>query len=124
MTDKQLEQAKCDLREEIKSHGYGYINGKYIKPPKRYLIRGAELSCIDMINSILCYTCRGCKDATKVFEYEEHSKFNYLKKYVDTLGKNKVISLIQGQIDSISGVNENVFTDDEGVRYNSIIWKG
>ena len=40
------------------------------------------------------------------------------------LGKNKVISLIQGQIDSISGVNENVFTDDEGVRYNSIIWKG
>lgn len=123
MTDKQLEQARRDLFEEMRSHGYGYIDDKYINPPKRYRIREEELSCIGMINSILCYTCRGYKDAVKVLEYEERSYFNYLKDYVKTLGRKKVISLIQGQIDSISGVSEDVFTDDEGVTYSSIVWK-
>ena len=123
MTDKQLEQAKRELREEMNSYGYGWINGRYIQPPKRYRIREEELSCISMINSILCYTCRGYKDAVKVLEYEERSYFNYLKDYVKTIGKNKVVSLIQGQIDFISGVSEDVFTDDEGVTYSSIIWK-
>lgn len=123
MNDKQLEQAKRDLREEMNSHGYGWIDGKYINPPKKYRIREEELSCIDMINSILCYSCRGYKDAAKVLEYEEHSYHNYLADYVKTLGRNNVIALIQGQIDSIAGVNEDVFTDDEGVIYSSIVWK-
>lgn len=123
MTNKQLEHAKRDLFEEMRSCGYGYIDGKYINPPKKYRIHEEELSCIEMINSILCYTCRGYKDAVKVLEYEERSYFNYLKDYVKTLGRNKVIALIQGQIDSISGVSEDVFTDDEGVTYSSIVWK-
>lgn len=123
MTDKQLEQAQINLREEMNSHGYGWIDGKYINPPKKYRIRKEELSCINMINSILCYTCRGYKDAVKVLEYEERSHHNYLEDYIKTLGRNKVISLIQGQIESISGVDENVFTDDEGLTYSSIVWK-
>ena len=123
MTDKQLEQARRGLFEEMRSHGYGYIDGKYINPPKRYRIRKEELSCIDMINSILCYDCRGYKDAKKVVEYEQGSYHNYLEDYIKTLGRNKVVELIQGQIDSISGVDEDVFTDDEGVTYSSIVWK-
>lgn len=123
MTDKQLEQARRDLFEEMRSHGYGWINGKYIQPPKRYRIREEELSCIGMINSILCYNCRGYKDAEKVVEYEQRSYHNYLEDYIKTLGRNKVIALIQVQIDSISGVSEDVFTDDEGVTYSSIVWK-
>ena len=122
MTDKQLEQAKCDLREEMKSHGYGYINGKYIKPPKRYLIRGAELSCIDMINSILSYGGFGAT-AEEIMRRQEQSYHNYLAQYVDLLGRRRVIELIQGQIDSIIAIRSSVFTDDEGITYNSIVWK-
>ena len=123
MNDKQFEQAKRELRAEMKSHGYGWIDGKYINPPKKYRTREQELFCISMINSILCYSCRGYKDAENVLEHEESSYYNYLADYVKTLGRNKVIALIKGQIDSIEGVNEDVFTDDEGVTYSSIVWK-
>ena len=55
MTDKQFEQAQKELREEMESLGYGWINVKYIKPPEEYEVRKEELSCISMINSILAY---------------------------------------------------------------------
>ena len=51
------------------------------------------------------------------------SDSKYLEDYIKTLGRNKVVELIQEQIDSISGVDEDVFTDDEGVTYSSIVWK-
>lgn len=123
MTDKQLEQKQRELREELKAKGYGWIDGKYIKPPTEYELRGTEFSCIDMINSILCYNCRGYKNAEKVLEHEENSYRNYLADYVKKLGRSKVVALIQGQIDSIADVDEDVFTDDEGLTYSSIVWK-
>ena len=61
MNDKQFEQAKKQLREEMNAIGCGWINGNYIKPPKEYALREEEFSCISMINSILCYTIRGAK---------------------------------------------------------------
>ena len=48
---------------------------------------------------------------------------NYLADYVEALGRDKVIALIQGQIDSIDHIEQNVFADSEGLMYNSIIWK-
>lgn len=122
MTDKMLEQKKQALREEMNSKGFGWIDGKYIKPPKEYKMREEELSCIDMINSILAYDWFG-QDAEWVMEYEEKSYYNYLEDYVDMFGRDKVVELIQGQIDSIRDIKRNVHVDNEGVSYNSIIWR-
>lgn len=122
MNDKQFEQKKKELREEMREKGFGWIDGKYVKPPEEYVKRQEELSCIDMINSILCYNCQGYQDAESVLEYEERSYYNYLESYVKTLGRDKVIELIQEQINSIDYVRNNVFRDSEGVPYNSIVW--
>lgn len=123
MTDKQLEQKEKELHAEMVALGFGWIAGNYIKPPKEYVLKQKELSCVDMINSILCYNCAGYQDANAVLEYEENAYYNYLADYVALLGRDKVLELIQGQIDSIAGVRHNVFTDSEGLSYSSLIWK-
>ena len=123
MNDKMLEQKKKELREEMNANGFGWINGNYIKPPRGYMLRDRELSCIDMINSILCYNCAGYKDAEQVMRYEETSYHNYLADYVELFGRDKVVALIQDQINSIDNINHSVYTDSEGLTYNSINWK-
>lgn len=123
MNDKQFEQIKRELRAEMIAKGVGWINGTYIKPSKEYELRTRELDCISMINSILCYSCRGFEDAESVLKYEEELPHNYLADYVKALGRDKVIVLIQDQIDSIAGIKDGVFTDSEGLTYSSIIWK-
>lgn len=121
MTDKQLEQKEKEFREEMNSQGYGWINGKYFKPPKEYQLREEELSCIGMINSILAYKWFG-DGAEGVMQREEKAYHNYLGQYVALLGREKVVELIQEQIDSIKEIKRNVHTDSEGVSYNSIVW--
>lgn len=123
MTDKQLKQAEQQLREEMHSRGYGWINGNYINPSKQYQIRDEELNCISMINSILAYQSAGMTDAEEVMQMEENSYRNYLAKYVALFGRDKVVTLIQGQIDDIDHVQHSVYTDCEGCSYNSIVWK-
>lgn len=123
MNDKQLEQARENLRKEMNAAGYGWLDGKWIKPPRKYEVREEELSCINMINSILAYGCAGYKDGEAVLKHEENSWHNYLADYVKTLGRKKVVTLIQGQIDSMMGVRHCVYTDSEGGTYNSILWK-
>lgn len=122
MNDKQLELAKQKLRREMNAIDCGWINGKYIKPPQEYELRSMEFSCISMINSILAYSCHGYT-AEEVMVHEESARYNYLADYVEALGRDKVIALIQEQINSIDHIEQNVFVDDEGLMYNSIIWK-
>ena len=122
MNDLQLEQKKRELKEEMNANGYGWIDGKYIKPPKEYKLRDQEIWCIEMINSILAYRCRGYS-AEQVMQSEERSYHNYLADYVEDLGRDRVVELIQGQIDSIERVAVGVGRDGEGLTYNSIIWK-
>ena len=121
MTDKQFEQKEKELREEMNSKGYGWIGGKYFKPPKKYQLREKELSCVSMINSILAYRWFG-DGAEGVMQREEKAYHNCLAEYVELFGRERVIGLIQEQINSIKSINTNVFTDSEGVSYNSIIW--
>lgn len=121
MTDKQFEQKKKELRKEMNSQGFGWINGKYVKPPKEYELRERELSCISMINSILAYNWFG-EDAEQVMQYEEKAYKNYLAEYVALFSRKKVVELIQEQINSIKDIKRNVHTDGEGVIYNSIVW--
>ena len=123
MTDQQLDQAKKQLREEMNSQGFGWIDGKYIKPPEEYELRIKELDCVSMINSILAYQGAGMRDAEAVMQMEERAYHNYLADYVKLFGREKVVALIQAQIDDIDCVKHCVFTDNEGVTYNSIIWK-
>ena len=121
MTDKQFEQKKKELREEMNSQGFGWIDGKYFKPPKEYQLREKELSCISMINSILAYGGFGF-DAETVMQHEERAYHNYLAEYVEMFGRERVVELIQEQINSIKSINTNVCTDSEGISYNSIVW--
>ena len=123
MTDKQLNQVKQQLHEEMRAHGYGWINGDYIFPAKRYKVVEQELSCIEMINSILAYQGAGMTDAEQVMQMEERSYYNYLAKYVEMFGREQVVALIQEQINSIDYVQHCVHTDSEGCSYNSIVWK-
>jgi hypothetical protein len=118
MNDKEL-KAK---REELRNKGYGWVDGKYIEPPKEHKLLEEELWCIEMINSILCYNCQGYTDAEKVIQYEEKSHHNYLADYIKVLGRDKVAKLIDEQIKSIKYIKTDVFTDDEGCSYNSIVW--
>ena len=122
MNNKQLEQKEKELREEMRQHGYGWIDGTYIKPPEEYYLRDRELSCISMINSILAYGCRGFT-AEEVMKHEEKAYYNYLADYVELFGRERVVALIQGQIDSMMDVRTSVFIDSEGLAYNSIVWK-
>jgi hypothetical protein len=123
MTDNQFEQKKQELREEMKSQGFGWIDGKYVKPPKEYELKQRELSCISMINSILAYNWFG-ESAEEIMQHEEnpHKYKNYLGEYVVLFGRAKVVSLIQEQMDSIKSIKRNVHTDSEGLSYNSIVW--
>ena len=111
-----------EMGVEMNSKGYGWINGRYIKPSKEYEMRQTKLRCIDMINSILAYGCYGYT-AEEVTRHEENKYHNYLKDYVDNLGRDVVVKLIQEQINSIQSIKTDVHTDSEGVTYNSIIWK-
>lgn len=122
MNDKQLDQAKKQLREEMNSHGYGWIDGEFVKPPPEYTLRSEELSCIGMINSILAYNWHK-QTAEEIMQMEERAYHNYLADYVELFGRDKVVALIQEQINSIDRIKHCVYTDSEGVTYNSIIWK-
>lgn len=123
MNDKQFEQAEKQLREEMHAIGCGWINGNYIKPPKEYALREEELSCISMINSLLCYGYHRETDATVVLQKDCSQKYTYLTKYVESLGAAKVIQLIQDQIDDIAHIQHSAYTDSEGLTYDAIVWK-
>ena len=55
MNDFELEME----RKKLADSGCGWKNGVYYKGTPEQEIRKRELSCIEMINSILAYNCRG-----------------------------------------------------------------
>ena len=97
MNDLELEME----RKRLANAGCGWKNGTYYKVAPAQETRRRELSCIEMINSILAYNCRGYADAKGVLQHEKESYHNYLADYVTELGEVRVLELIQGQIDSI-----------------------
>ena len=122
MNKQMQKQKEKELREEAEVNGYGYFGGNRAQPPEEYRLRKEELSCISMIDSILAYGGFGLT-AEQVMVFEESSYHNYLEQYVKLFGRNKVVELIQGQIDSIESISRGVFTDSEGCTYNSINYK-
>ena len=111
-------------KKKLVDAGCGWKNGVYHKGTPEQETRKRELSCIEMINSILAYNCRGYSSPKEVLEHEKKNLYhNYLEPYTTELGEDRVLELIQGQIDSIDTVEVGVSRDSEGVYYNSIKWK-
>ena len=105
MTDKQIKQAREQLPKITQIPWSSWTD------EQKRLDR--ELSCRDMINSILCYDGK-----------EEILKDWYLRKYIDELGIETVQRLCDEQVADFENaiIKRNVFTDSEGVSYNSVIW--
>lgn len=84
---------------------------------------GDEKRCIGMLNSMIAYDWDR-KETAKEFldRIEGTHTYEYIKKYVEEFGIDKVAELMQRQIDDIDKV-VYAGTDSEGVHYNSIIWK-
>ena len=83
-----------------------------------------EDSCVYMIDSIIAYYPLH-KDTTAedIREHEKQQYKDYLEKYDRLLGPERVLKLIQTRLDMIDHIEKNVFTDSDGLRYNSIVWK-
>ena len=105
MTGKQIDQARRQLPNRIKIAWASWTDEQ-----KRI---DRELSCRSMINSILCY------------DGKENIINNwYLQQYTDELGLDTVERLCNEQIADFekATVKRNVYTDSDGISYNSIIW--
>ena len=105
MTDRQIKQAREQLPKRTQVTWANWTD------EEKQIDR--ELSCREMINSILCYDGK-----------EEILKDWYLKKYIDELGLETVQRLCDEQVADFENaiVKRNVFTDSEGINYNSVIW--
>ena len=112
MTRKEIEKAKKSL----------FVNGIYDLTDEEQKIAN-ELSCREMINSILCYH-------GEIGLFTENGDLNrYLcRKSNDRdyygIGKERVMELIAEQVSDFrqAKVLRSVYTDGEGVTYNSIVW--
>lgn len=87
-----------------------------------------KIFCIEMINSIIAYSplyCNGAKRVTgeQFVQREEEKRYNYLADYIKVLGRETVVKLAEAQLADIACVKSNVFVDDEGLSYNSIVWQ-
>ena len=123
ITDKGLTDREAkELEQVLKEKGIGWINGKFYKGSNGEEKLLTELECIRMINSIIAY-------GNFIFEPEYLNKDaeqvlsdHYLQKYTESLGAERVLELIKGQFRAIASVDYEVYTDSEGLSYNSIIW--
>lgn len=86
-----------------------------------------KIFCIEMINSIIAYSYQSGfpKGFTgeEFIRNEECKYYNYLADYIKSLGRQVVVQLIEAQMADVASVKSCVFVDDEGLSYNSIVWK-
>ena len=75
--------------------------------------------CKSMCESIICYGFREGKTAA---EYVDENA-EYLGRYIEMFNKGPVVAIMQDVLDNLIRVDENTFTDSEGVSYNSPVYK-
>lgn len=119
MTDFELQQAKKELAEQMKKSSVE--NGKPTQGQKRQY---EKLLCVGMINSVIAYDWYEGQTAKELLDWELNDRYHsYLEEYVNKFGYDEVLALVQDQLNDIKFVERDVFTDGEGVSYNSITWK-
>lgn len=104
-------------QEKLREAGYSRWSG-----PEEVRKRCWELAAIDMIHSLLAYNYPLSMSGKEILDKEKSSSHNYLENYIDALGEESVVRLIDGERNSISDVKTCVYTDSEGVTYNSIMF--
>lgn len=74
--------------------------------------------CKGMCESIVCYGFVEGKPADKYVDGN-----SYLDKYVEELGRDTVIVIMQNVLDNVERIDVDIATDSEGVSYNHIEFK-
>lgn len=108
MTERQIEAAQKKLPQ--------YFKDMTAAQRREY----EELACRRMINCCLVYG-----EASYNFYDPKTGEFGrYATDYVKTLGETRVIRLYNEQCEDFSKaiVKRGVYTDGEGVSYNSCVW--
>lgn len=103
---------------------FNYRDSRWYHRTARQSKQLSIIQCLDMIDSIIVYSPRGNKSLAKdILNKDLSSKYSYFKQYVNMFSYNFVLVCIISQLKSIDKINTNVFTDDEGLSYNSVIYK-
>lgn len=113
MTQKQIDEARNTLPRGKKPYGLWTDDEKNLSE---------ELSCREMINSCLCYD--GIQSFWDECDWRIGDK-SYAAPYIKKLGASRVRELVAEQTIDFerATIHLNVFTDDEGLTYNSIQWR-
>ena len=121
MESKKLEQYKDALYAEMrerKAKGENPFKDADFK--RRYDYESAW----EMIGSILAYDWKEGQSAKELLDWELNDRYHsYLKEYVEEFGYDTILNLIQQDMDDIDHINRAVFTDDDGLTYNSVVYK-
>lgn len=122
MENKKLEQYKNKLYAEMRERkAKGENPFKDADFRRRYDYKSAW----EMIGSVLAYDwARKDRSARELLDWELNDRYHsYLEEYVDKLGYDTILNLIQQEMDAIDHIEIAVFTDSDGLTYNSIIYK-
>lgn len=113
MTRKEIEEAKKKLPR--------MLDVRYSDWTHEQKVLSEELDCRSMINSCLCYG--GIHTFWEVCPWRYAEK-SYAEPFVKKLGIKRVKELVSEQETDFAKatVKHNVFTDGEGVSYNTIVW--
>ena len=126
----KTEESKKTLKENVETPKKVEVKeSKSIKedkddlfePDEKYNVYADENECIDMIHSIMAYS-RDFKDGEDLVSEQEHRYTDYLKKFKDELGRDKVVELADIQVKRPHHIKKNVVTDSEGLSYNALIF--
>lgn len=118
MTDEQI----TSLRKALATADFG-VTKIGNKAPRIIKEIRQLMNCVEMINSVLAYNWNG-ETAKNLLDWELSDRYkSYLKEYVNHFGYDVVLDLMKEQMMDIAEISKNVFTDDEGISYNKIVWK-
>lgn len=122
MENKKYEDYKTKVNAEIRERrtkGEDPFKNKDLA--RRYVYCNAWR----MVSSILAYDwTRKDRNAKELLDWELNDRYHsYLKDYVDKLGYGTILNLIQQEMDDIDHIEIAVFTDSDGLTYNSIVYK-
>lgn len=121
MNNKKLEQYEYKLYAEMRERkAKGEDPFKDADFKRRYDYKSAW----KMIGSVLAYNWQNGQSAKELLDWELNNRYHsYLKEYVDKLGYDTILNLTQQEMDDIAYIKRAVFTDSDGLTYNSIVYK-